>query len=102
MTQQSGLRELLLVVTGAVAMAILCTFVARTVVEAVAQARGMPQEEIQAVISYVCFPISALAGGAAGALLAVIGERRWLLARYVALLGGVALAAAILGFLLGR
>jgi hypothetical protein len=102
MTQQSGLRDLLFVVTGAVAMAILSTYVARAVAGTVAQARGISQEEIQAMTAYVCFPISALAGGAGGAILAVIGERRWLLARYVALLGVIALAAAILGFLLGR
>jgi hypothetical protein len=102
MTQQSGLRDLLFVVAGAVAMAILSTAVARSVAGAVAQARGISQAEIEAMTSYVCFPISALAGGAAGALLAVIGERRWLLARYAALLGVIALAAAILGFLLGR
>jgi hypothetical protein len=102
MTQQSGLRELLFVVAGAVAMAILSTAVARTVAGAVAQARGISQAEIEAMTSYVCFPVSALAGGACGALLAVVGERRWLLARYAALLGVIALAAAILGFLLGQ
>jgi hypothetical protein len=102
MTQQSGLRDLLFVVAGAVAMAILSTAVARTVAGAVAQARGVSPEAIEATISYVCFPVSALVGGACGALLAVVGERRWLLARYAALLGVIALAAAILGFLLGR
>ena len=102
MTQQSGLRDLLFVVAGAVVMAILSTAVARSVAGAVAQARGVSPEEIEAMTSYVCFPISALAGGAAGALLAVLGERRWLFARYAALLGVIALAAAILGLLLGR
>jgi len=102
MTQQSGLRDLLFVVAGAVAMAILSTTVARSVAGAVAQARGVSPEEIEAMTSYVCFPISALAGGACGALLAVVGERRWLLARYAAVLGVIALAAATLGFLLGQ
>ena len=102
MTQQSGLRDLLFVLAGAVVMAILSTYVARTVAGAVAQARGISQAEIEAMTSYVCFPVSALVGGAGGAILAVIGERRWLLARYAALLGTIALAAAILGLLLGR
>jgi hypothetical protein len=102
MTQQSGLRDLLVVVAGAVAMAILSTIVARSVVGAVAQPRGISQGEIEAMTSYVCFPVSALVGGACGALFAVVGERRWLLARYAALLGAIAFAAAILGFLLGR
>jgi hypothetical protein len=102
MTQQSGLRDLLIVVAGALALAILSTAVARSVAGAVAQARGISPEEIEAMTAYVCFPISALAGGAAGALLAVIGERRWLLARYAAVLGVIALAAALLGFLLSR
>jgi len=102
MTQQSGLRDLLFVVAGAVVMAILSTAVARSAAGAVAQARGVSPEEIEAMTSYVCFPISALAGGACGALLAVVGERRWLLARYAAVLGIIALAAATLGFLLGQ
>jgi hypothetical protein len=102
MMQQSGLRDLLFVLAGAVAMAILSTYVARTVAGAIAQARGISQAEIEAMTSYVCFPVSALAGGAGGAILAVIGERRWLVARYAALLGVIALAAAILGLLLGR
>ncbi len=102
MTQQSGLQDLLRVIAGAVVMAMLCTLVARSVAAAVAQARGIPQDEIEAVVYFVCFPFSALAGGAGGALLAVVGERRWLLARYAALLGVVAAVAAVVGFSLGR
>jgi len=102
MTQQSGLRDLLIVAAGAVTMAILSTVVAQTVAGAVAQARGVSPAEIEALTAYVCFPVSALAGGACGALFAVVGERRWLLARYTAVLGVIALAAALLGFLLGR
>ena len=105
MTNQSGAngaRELLVVLACGLFMAIASVSVSRAVATAVAQARGIPEDEIGAMVSYLCYPVSALLGGAGGVLLAVIGERRWLVIRYAALLGVIALAAALLGFLLGR